>query len=87
MSDYPKLLWKDGVELTVQNADEEAAKRAEGCVGHGESAAPVVVEPETEAEPASDPPTFGAADDDTGEEPTEGPADDDTHAKRSRKKK
>lgn len=82
MSLYPRLLWSpDGVEITVQTAEDEAARVAEGY--H------LLPPPWPEAEPVvtEDAPTFGAADDGTGEGPTEGPPDDETHAKPTRKKK
>ena len=58
---YPKLLWSaDGQEVTVKDADEEAAKLAEG---YRVTAAPVAVsEPTPELD---NKPTFGAADDPT----------------------
>jgi hypothetical protein len=70
MSGYPKLLWKNGQETTVRSEQEESDRRAEGFLGHGETA------PEA-------PPARGAADGDDGTEATFGPSHDDTHARRS----
>lgn len=88
MSDYPKLMFKGGEEITVTCPEEEQAQAVVGFRAVGQTFAlddpslPIV-----DPEPLSDPPTFGPPDDGTGDEPTEGPRDDDTHAKRSKKKK
>jgi hypothetical protein len=84
MSDYPRLMFKDGEEITVKTPEEEADKRTWGYVCAGEQSVPPSEPP---PEPESEPPTYGAADDGTGEGPTEGESNDDTHAKRSKKKK
>jgi hypothetical protein len=80
MSDYPKLLWtKSGAEITVQSAQEESDKRAEGAYGHGEAeVAAAVVEPGV---PEQSPDADEAFDN----EPTFGPPGDDTHAKKAAK--
>jgi hypothetical protein len=82
MSDYPKLLWtKDGAEITVQSAQEESDKRAEGAYGHGEAAVgAAVVEPGV---PEQSPDADNDADFDN--DPTFGPPGDDTHAKKAAK--
>ncbi len=97
MSEYPRLMWSpDGVEICVRSDEEKAAKMAEGYrltaeatpakaqVMDGEALDLVSEHPVFDAQ-ESDPPTFGAADDGTGEGPTEGPADDATHDKPKRK--
>jgi len=90
---YPRLMWSpDGVEITVPTAEVEAEKRAEGYRVTAELPLAVVQAdpaPETVVFDAqeSDPPTFGASDDGTGEGPTEGAADDDTHEKKPKRKK
>ena len=86
---YPRLMWSpDGVEITVPTAEVEAEKRAEG---YRVTAAEPLADPAPETvvfDPQeSDPLTFGAADDGTGEGPTEGASDDDTHEKKSKRKK
>jgi len=87
---YRRLLWSsDGVEVTVCSEAEESEKVAQGYR--------LTADPESDADPfdpgyifdpqESDPPTFGSADDGTGEGPTEGPSDDETHAKKPKRKK
>jgi hypothetical protein len=80
MSDYPKLMFKGGEEITVGGAAEEAERKADGFHAVGETFA-------LDTGETVEPPTFGPPDEGTGDEPTEGPRDDDTHAKRSKKKK
>lgn len=54
--DYPKLLWTpDGVEVTVQSPDEEAARVAEGY-RRTATAAPAVASTEGQALDDEDPP-------------------------------
>ncbi len=86
MSDYPKLMFRGGEEITVGGAAEEAERKAEGFHAVGETFALDTGETVAASE-SVEPPTFGPPDDGTGDEPTEGPRDDDTHAKRSKKKK
>ena len=80
-AEYPKLMFKGGQEITVGGAAEEAEKAAEGFHAAGETFAL------DDGKTVEAPPTFGAADDGTGDEPTEGPPDDQAHVKRSKKKK
>ena len=62
---YPRLLWSpDGVEITVKDADEQAAKEAEGYRLTQELPAEVP-EPEPEPKPEDEGPTFGPPHDDT----------------------
>ncbi len=74
MSEYPKLLFKAGQEITVGSATEEAEKVAEG---YAPAASDVLaVEPTADVEePVADQP----------EGPTFGAPHDQTHAKRPAK--
>ncbi len=85
MSDYPKIMTRSGVEVSVGGAAEEAEKRAAGWCSPLDvpAAEPVVAPVVTEAqEPAQEP-----ASDPYDTEPTFGPPGDDTHAKRAPKGK
>jgi len=81
MSDYPKLLFKSGQEITVHSPAEEAEKVADGFA------------PAASDAPASEPPAEAPAEpvapesepsDDEPEGPTFGAPHDDTHARRPR---
>jgi hypothetical protein len=82
-----KLMWSpEGIEITVQTDEEEAEKKSAGYLNYAPGTPPpVVVEGDLPSE--SEPPTYGAADDDTGEGPTEGAADDENYVKKNKKKK
>lgn len=82
MSLYPKLMTRAGAELTVHGASEQGDREAEGWTACDGSVVTEAVAPMEDSAP-----TYGAAEDGTGDGPTEGPAHDDTHVKRSRKKK
>lgn len=75
------------MEVTVYSAEEEAEKLEQGYRLTAEAPAAVVQADAPAEDCGCDPPTFGAADDGTGEGPTEGPADDQTHEKKPKRKK
>ena len=89
---HRRLLWSpEGVEITVCSEAEEAEKIAQGYRLTAEASTDSAADPFDPGyifDPQeSDPPTFGAADDGSGEGPTEGPSDDATHEKKPKRKK
>jgi hypothetical protein len=78
MSDYPKIMTRAGVEVSVGGATEEAEKRADGWCSPLDGPVP---------EPVAAVETQALVSDPYDTEPTFGPPGDDTHAKRAPKGK
>lgn len=73
--DYPKIMTRGGVEISVVGAADEADRRAEGFVSPLDAPEVTLAEPVAGAEALSE------------DEPTFGPPGDQTHRKRASKKR